>query len=285
MARAAVLKKKSKSASKKPISKGVKVKVPTRKVSLEGRRGGKVQVLIETKLAVAPVKPPAPPARPIKLEGTPLEVSRKFFETHGMPYLAQALPQVVLLDELLVRANAEGFNRVFIFPPVKQQRAHTDAMVNQLLRAPSPALDASQQYGMPWLFDVRDVSTGEVRGRPEGAYALAISDGAYPDDTRDRKSSQLETRFQALSQCSLTVFEYMVLQRLFAEERQDHRFHQHVDAHGFPSGWQWLLDSKSPRGALHAGWNAVKRRVEISTTPPGNFNAKRGAHPTLIKAL
>ena len=284
MARAAVAKKKGKVATKK-TSKGVKVKVPTRKVSLERRRGGKVQVLVQTKLAVAPVKPPAPPARPIKLEGAPLDVSRRFFETHGLPQLASAVPQAAALEELIGRARAEGFNRVYVFPPVRVQRANTDLMVMQLLRAPSPALDESQQYGMPWLFDVRELAQGEVRGRPEGPYALAISDGPYPDDTRDRKSSQLETRFQALSQCSLTVFEYMVLQRLFAEERQDHRFDQLVDAHGFPSGWQWLLDSKSQRGALHAGWNAMKRRVEIGTTPPGNFNAKRGAHPTLVKAL
>ena len=285
MARVAVAtrKKGSKGASKK--TKGVKVKVPTRKVSLERRRGGKVQVVVQTKLAVAPVKPPAPPARPIKLEGSSLEVSRQFFEQHGLPQLAQGLPPVAMLDELIGRARAEGFNRVLVFPPVRLQRAATEVMVMQLLRAPSLALEPSQQYGMPWLFDLRELATGEVRGRPEGAYALTIADGPFPDDTRERKSTQLETRFQALGQSSLTVFEYMVLQRLFAEERQDHRFDQMMDAHGFPTGWQWLLDSKSQRGALHAGWNPVKRRVEIGTTPPGNFNVKRGAHPTLLKAL
>lgn len=283
MARAAVAKKsKGKSASKK---KGVKVKVPTRKVSLDRRRGGKVEVLVQTKLAVVPPKPSAPPARPIKLEGTALEVSRQFFEQHGLPQLAQALPPAVMIDELIGRARAEGFNRVLVFPPVRVQRAATDALVTQLLKAPSAALDATQQYGMPWIYDVRELSSGDIRGRPEGAYALAISDGAFPEDTRERKSSQLETRFQALGQCSLTVYEYMVLQRLFAEERQDHRFDQCVEAHGFPTGWQWLLDSRSQRGSLHASWNPTKRRVEIGTTPPGNFNSKRGAHPTLIKAL
>src|SRR5437762_692416 len=122
MAKAAVAKKKTKSASApaKKAVKGVKVKVPTRKVSLERRRGGgKVDVVVQTKLAVAPAKPSAPPARPIKLEGTPLEVSRKFFETHGLPTLAQALPPVVMIDELMTRARAEGFERVFVFPAVK----------------------------------------------------------------------------------------------------------------------------------------------------------------------
>jgi hypothetical protein len=287
MARAAAAKKR-KAAPKKV--KGVKVKVPTRKVSLTRRRGGKVQknveVVVQTKLAVpAAPKPAAPPARPIKLEGAPLDVSRRFFELHGLPALAQALPPVAMIDELVPRARAEGFTRVFVFPKVAAQRAHAELMVMQLLRAPSAALEPSQQYGMPWLFDLREIAAGEVRGRPEGAYALAIADGPFPDDTRDRKASQLETRFQALGQSSLTVFEYMVLQRLFAEERQDHRFDQLDEAHGFGSGWQWLLDSKSDRGSLHAMWNAAKRRVEIGTTPPGNFNARRGAHPTLVKAL
>lgn len=282
MPRVATAKKKG-AVKKKPAPK---VKVPTRKVSLEGRRGGKVQVVVQTKLSVpAPAKAPAPPVRPLKLEGTPLEVSRKFYETHGLPQLAAALPQVAMIDELVPRARAEGFNRVLIFPPVRLQRALLDPLVMQLLKAPSPALEPSQQYGLPWIFDVRELAGSEVRGRPDGPYALAIAEGAYPDDTRDRKATQLETRFQALGQTSLTAFEYMVLQRLFADERQDHRFDQLTEAHGFPSGWQWLLDSKSPRGSLHAGWNAEKRRVELGTTPAGNFNAKRGAHPTLLKAL
>jgi len=284
MAKAAAVKKKKKAAPK-----GVKVKVPTRKVSVTRRAAGKqkkVEVVVQTKLAVAPPpKPSAPPARPVKLEGAPLEVSRRFFELHGLAAMALALPPVAMIDELVPRARGEGFNRVLVFPSVKVQRANAELMIVQLLRAPSGALEASQQYGLPWLFDLREIVAGEVRQRPEGPYALAISDSPFPDDTRDRKSVQLEQRFQALGQCSLTVFEYMVLQRLFAEERQDHRFDQLDDAHGFPSGWQWLLDSKSTRGALHACWNAVKRRVEIGTTPPANFNIKRGAHPTLIKAL
>ncbi len=275
-------------AKKKKSVKGVRVKVPTRKVSVTRRAAGKdkrLEVVVQTKLAVAAPKPSAPPSRPIKLEGTPLEVSRRFFEGHGLSAMAQALPPVVMIDELVPRARAEGFNRVLVFPPVKVQKANAELMIVQLLRAPSPALEPSQQYGLPWLFDLREIVAGEVRLRPEGPYALAISDSPFPDDTRDRKAAQLEQRFQALGQCSLTLFEYMVLQRLFAEERQDHRFDQLDDAHGFPSGWQWLLDTKSARGPMHAGWNAAKRRVEIGTTAIANFNAKRGAHPTLVKAL
>jgi hypothetical protein len=290
MARGGAAKKKSSAGRSAKKKLAPKVKVPTRKVSLERRRGGgkvsKVSVVVQTKLAVpvAP-RPVVPAARPIKLEGPPLEVSRRFFESKGLPTLASALPQAAMLDELLPRAQSEGFGRVLVFPPVRLQRAALELMVVQLLRAPSPALEASQQYGLPWLYDLRELAVGEVRNRPETSYALAISDAPFAEDTRDRKASQLETRFQALGQCSLTVFEYMVVQRLFAEERQDHRFDQLDEAHGHPSGWQWLLDSKSARGSLHAGWNAQKRRVEIGTTPAGNFNAKRGAHPTLIKPL
>jgi hypothetical protein len=283
MARASAAKK---AVTKKSSSKKTpKVKIPSRKVSVERRSGKAMSVVVQTKLAVPVAAPVAPPARPIKLEGSPLEVSRKFFETHRLPTLAAGLPQVAMIDELVPRARAEGFERVLVFPPVRVQRAAWETMVLELIRRPSTALEASQQYSMPWLYDFAELAVAEVRGRPEGAYALAIADGPFPDDTRDRKASQLETRFQALGQCSLTVFEYMVLQRLFAEERQDHRFDQQVDAHGHPTGWQWLLDSKSAHGALHAGWNVAKRRVEIQTTPAGNFNAKRGAHPTLVKPL
>lgn len=288
MAKAAPLKSKKPAPKKsKPAPKTkVKVKVPTRKLSVERRRGGSVSVVVQQKLEVAaPPKPPAPVARPVKLTGTPLEISKQFFETHQLPALAAALPASVMIDDFAPRARTEGFDRVFIFPPVKVQRAATDQMVMQLVRVPSVALAPSQQYSLPWLFDLRELAIGEVRGRPEGSYALAIADGPLPDDTRDRKAAQLETRFQALGQSSLTVFEYMVLQRLFAEERQDHRFDQNEEAHGHPTGWQWLLDQRSTRGAIHVSWNIVRRRVEIEASPPGHFNAKRGAHPTLIKPV
>jgi hypothetical protein len=287
MARAAAVRKPQK--KKVPPKARVKVKplkLETRKLSVDRRRGGKVSVLVQKKpLVPVAVTPAAPPARPIKLTGTPQEVSRAFFETHNLQPLSAALPPLVATEEFLNRAKGEGFDRVFVFPPVKVQRAALDVMLWQLLRAPSSALEPSQQYSAPWIFDVRELATGDAHGRPEGPYALAIADGQYPEDTRDRKSAQLEARFQALGQSSLTVFEYVVLQRLFAEEFQDHRFDQNGEAHGHPSGWQWLLDTRSSKGSLHAFWNPAKRRVEVGAVPPANFNTRRGAHPTLVKPL
>lgn len=284
MARAAAAKKK-----KTPAKSRVKVKplkLETRKVSMERRRGGKVSVLVQKRPEVpVPPQPVAPPARPVKLTGTAQEISRAFFDAHNLQVLSAALPALVTVEDFAARARTEGFARTFVFPAVKAQRAALDTMLWQLLRAPSTALEASQQYSAPWIFDVRELMTGEAHGRPEGPYALAISDAAFPDDTRDRKAAQLEARFQALGQSSLTVFEYMVFQRLFAEEFQDHRFDQYLEAHGHPTGWQWLLDTRSARGALHAFWNPAKRRVEIGAVPPANFNVRRGAHPTLVKPL
>ena len=77
----------------------------------------------------------------------------------------------------------------------------------------------------------------------------------------------------------------MVWQRLFAEERQDHRFDQQEIAHGHPPGWQWLLDTRVERGAVHASWNEDKRRVEVGLINPGNFSSKRGVHFTDVKAI
>jgi hypothetical protein len=285
MARAALAKKTSRKPSPKGKKLKAKVKVPSRKVSVDRRRGGKVSVLVQTRLQVAQPKAPPVVTRPIKLVGTALEQSRAFFDAHQLQVLSAALPLQPFVDEFVQRARNEGFHRVLVFPPVKVQRTAAEAMVAQLLRAPSPALAPSQQYSQPWLFDLRELALGEVHGRPEGPYAQAISDGPFPDDTRDRKAMQLEGRFQALSQSSLTVFEYMVWQRVFAEEHQDHRFDQYVEAHGHPTGWQWILDSRTPRGSIHAYWNAAKRRVEVGACAPANFNAKRGAHPTLIKPL
>jgi hypothetical protein len=270
----------ARAAAKK--KKPAPVRVKSRKVTVDRRRGGQVSVVVSTRPKVEAA--PEVVRKPIKLEGPPLEVSRAFFATHQLQPLALGLPPFVS-DEQVAMMRNEGFNRVLVFPPVRTQRLMFDAMVLQLLRMPSAALVATEQYGAPWLFDQRELANAEVRGRPEGAYLLAIDDGPYPEDTRDRKAGQLEGRFQALSQNCLTVYEYLVLQRLLAEERQDHRFDQSIDAHGFPSGWQYLLDTRSNRGAIHARWNEQKRRVEIEASPLGHFSAKRGAHPTLIRPL
>ncbi len=291
MAKAALKAPKKKAAPTKTKAKikAKPLKLETRKVSIDRHRGGKVSthsVVVQKRPEVAPVpSAPRPAARPMKLVGTPLEISRIFFDSHGLPTLSSALPSVLPLDDFAQRAATEGFNRTFVFPATGVQRKAFELMAWQLLRVPSPALEPSQQYNAPWIFDLRDLAEGITRGRPDGAYALAITDAPVPEDTYDRKAGQLETRFQALSQNSLTVFEYLVLQRLFAEEFQDHRFDQDTLADGHPSGWQWLLDTRSARGSVHACWSVAKRRVEIGAVPPGNFNERRGAHPTLIRPL
>src|SRR5581483_10826626 len=169
MARAAAVRKpqKKKDASKARV-KVKPLKLETRKVSMERRRGGKVSVLVQKKPEVPVVETPAaPPARPIKLIGTPQEVSRAFYDAHNLHVLASALPPLVALDEFVSRAKSEGFGRVFLFPPVNVQRKAFDVMLWQLLRAPSAALEPSQQYGAPWIFDLRELAADEVHARPD----------------------------------------------------------------------------------------------------------------------
>src|SRR4051794_19428550 len=107
MARAAAAKKK-----KMPAKSRVKVKplkLETRKVSIDRRRGGKVSVLVQKRpeVPVAPV-PVAPPARPVKLMGTPQEISRAFFDAHHLQALSAALPAMVTVEDFAARARAEG---------------------------------------------------------------------------------------------------------------------------------------------------------------------------------
>lgn len=276
---------KAKAASGKTRRTAVTSKVPERQVTVKARRGT-VSVGVDTKPALAVVAaPPRPPALPVKLSGSPLEQSRAFFLAHRLPMLAQALPSFVDSAAFEQQAQAAGLTRVLVFPPLEAQRAALDSLVQQLLAVPSPALSSSQQYSWPWLFDVRELLASTTHARPTGAYVQAIAGAPYPDDTRNRKASQLDGRLAALGFTSLTFFEYAVWQRLFAEEHQDHRFDQANADHGLPPGWQWLLDSRTARGAMHASWNDAKRRIEIGLAPASHFDARRGAHLTLVHPL
>src|SRR5256885_2299050 len=117
-------------------------RVKSRKVTVDRRRGGQVSVVVQTRPRVEAA--PEVVRKPIKLEGTPQEVSRAFFDTHQLQPLALALPPFVS-DEQVAMLRNEGFGRVLVFPPLRTQRLMFDAMVLQLLRMPSAALMSSQQ--------------------------------------------------------------------------------------------------------------------------------------------
>lgn len=204
------------------------------------------------------------------------EASRAFFEFHGLPQLAQAVPAHVDPTPLAGPATVLGLDVALAFPPVSVQRAAFAAAVEALAVAPGADLEADQQYGPPQL-DVATLQFAEVLHRPKGAYLLVLSSGPVPPSTRGASAERLRARFDLGRLGGLTPFEYLVVQRYFAERFGDHRFD---GSHAL-----WLLDAKVGGRVPVARWSPAARRVELSLSEAGSSAPDRGAVPTLVRGV
>jgi hypothetical protein len=79
----------------------------------------------------------------------------------------------------------------------------------------------------------------------------------------------------------LTVYEYLVLQRVFAEMYGDHRFFSEPEDPS--SHWLWLIDSMNETDCSVALGNA--RGINIQATGIGNRDSKRAAIAGVIVPL
>jgi hypothetical protein len=216
---------------------------------------------------------------------TALAASAAFFRSHELLPLVKDLPASIDLpperQARIEQGATEGFDALLIFPSVATQKIHFEAIVKQLATAPAFGLPKTEQYMPPAVPDLWTLKTAPARNRPSGPYVLMYRTTPFPRETREKSAPDLDRLFGAMDWNGLTVPEYLVLQRLFCEKHNDHRFDLYTpDASR--SQWQWLLDTRLPTGVVMAFWNPKKCRIEIGAAPEGANSARRGAHPTVV---
>lgn len=234
-----------------------------------------------------PLFPIAPPSgqRDVDL-ATAIQKSRMFFAGHGLGALASAIPSAGEFppeaSAAIEEAHSIGLDDVFVFPPVSLQRDSLDHLVHRLATTNSDRLVGDQQYGQPWLYQPESLKAFEIHGRPPGAYALCFYSGAFPPGTSGKDAAELREWLDQRRCTSLTVYEYLVLQRLRAEQYGDHRFDLNSKDAG--AQWHWLLDMSQGEGkdakCPMAGWNAKMRRIELGWCGPRDLSPGKGTHAT-----
>lgn len=230
---------------------------------------------------------PASGQRDVDL-ATAIQKSRMFFATHGLGALAGAIPSAgdfpPEAHAAIEDAHAVGLDDVFVFPPVALQRTSLDHIVHKLAAAHSDRLESDQQYSQPWLYQPEALKTFDVHGRPAGAYALCFHSSPFPAATLAKDADELREWLTQRRSASLTVYEYLVLQRLKAEQHADHRFD--LNAKTPSSQWHWLLDMSLGHGKdakiPMAGWNPKLRRIDLGWCGPRDTDPAKGTIATRI---
>lgn len=272
----------------KPGKDGPRVVVKTRGM---GEASGKAKAveskatgMIEAKPALEPVVLPRVPDL-----ANAIQKSRIFYASHHLAHLAAAIPGAGAFDdgarEAIAQAAGVGLDELVVFPPMALQRESFAALVRQLAGAPAPGLAGESQYAEPFVFQPERLKEFEARGRPTGAYVLAITSGPMRPETMGRNAAALEALLASWGCASLTAMEYLVLQRWRAEQHGDHRF----DTNAPPGAqWQWLLDSREGLGtkARYAmgNWNPKLRRVELGVCGTDGADLRKGVHATRVVA-
>lgn len=221
-----------------------------------------------------------------------VKASRRFYKHHNLASWAKAIPRCPApahdVEAILQQAEKSGFQAAFAFPPFALQQQSFDRLVDACARQPSPILPDNQQYRPPFLADNWSrVANGQVLQRENdlgerarGAYVFLFSSTPL-GNCWGKTGKQIAKQFQARGWHGLTVFEYLVLQRAFAEKNGDHRFFAEPDD---PSGhWLWLIDSMNDVDCSVAYGSA--RGVNIQATGINNRESKRAGLGGVIVPL
>jgi len=230
---------------------------------------------------------PASGQRDVDL-ATAIQKSRMFFATHGLGALASAIPTASDFPQeahaAIEDAHAVGLDDVFVFPPVALQRTSLDHLAHKLAAAHCDRLESDQQYSQPWIYQPEALKTFDVLGRPAGAYALCFHSSPFPAATLGKDADELREWLTQRRCASLTAYEYLVLQRLKAEQHADHRFY--LNAKTPASQWHWLLDMSLGHGkdakVPMAGWNSKLRRIDLGWCGPRDTDPAKGTVATRI---
>jgi hypothetical protein len=221
-----------------------------------------------------------------------VKASRRFYKEHDLTLWAKAIPRRPSpahdVETLLEQADKCGFSAAFAFPPFALQQQTVERLVDACARQPSPRLPDNQQYRQPFLADnwsrvangrilQRDRDLGD---RTRGAYVFLFTSAPLAN-CWGKTGKQIAEQFQARGWHGLTVFEYLVLQRVFAETFGDHRF---FAAPEDPSGhWLWLIDSMTDTDCAVALGNA--RGINLQATGINNRESKRAGIGGVIVPL
>lgn len=221
-----------------------------------------------------------------------VKASRRFYKSHDLIAWARAVPRfpqpVGDVESLLQHAQQYNFTSGFAFPPFEIQQRMFDQLVDACARQPSPLLPDNQQYRPPFLADnwtrvangrvlQRDHDLGE---RIQGPYVMLLPESPL-SNCWGKTGKQIAEQFNARGWHGLTVFEYLVLQRYFAEKFGDHRFFAQPEE---PNGhWLWLIDSMNDTDCSVALGNS--RGINIQATAIGNRESKRAGIAGVIVPL
>jgi hypothetical protein len=220
-----------------------------------------------------------------------VKTSRRFYKTHDLADWARAVPRSPTpagdVEPLLEHALAHGFTTGFAFPPFDVQRRSFEKLVDACARQPSALLQDNQQYRPPFLSDnwsrepngrvlQRDTDFGERNA----SYVFLFTTRPLAN-CWGKTGKQIAEQFHAKGWHGLTVYEYLVLQRVFAENNGDHRFFSEPEDPS--SHWLWLIDSMNDTDCSVALGNA--RGINIQATGNGNRDSKRAAIAGVIVPL
>jgi hypothetical protein len=183
-----------------------------------------------------------------------VKTSRRFYRDHDLVDWARAIPKSTAItlphDSALTQAEKAGFTLGFAFPPFALQMEQFSQVVEATARRPAPQLSDGEQYSCEVvLSDLWNVAptgnvlqrTDDLGGRTEGPYVYLFSPAPFAT-AWGRTGRQIQELFFARGWQGLTLPEYFVLQRAFAERYGDHRFFAEPldDKHNHSL---WLIDS------------------------------------------
>ena len=214
-----------------------------------------------------------------------LKTSRIFYRDHHLQAWRAALPKTASVDQpekVLAQVAKSGFTQGFAFPPFDLQMVTLDQLIEETVRKQAPGLPDNQQYTSElvlsdtWSKEPNGKilqRTDDLSGRTEGPYLLLFSTVPIAN-AWGRTGRQIEEIFKGKDWQGLTVPEYFVLQRYFAEKYGDHRFHEEA-ADGNPKHWLWLIDSMTETACTVVMGKA--RGLNLQGCPVGNRDSRRGA--------
>lgn len=214
-----------------------------------------------------------------------IDESRGFFIRHGVPELAERVPSDLALTaeqlEAIGQAETDGLTQAFLFPPVEDQMVHTEALIENMAARPLAGLDVDNQYTQPWVQDLCALKATRPENRPENGYLLFYSPTGIDSDTKGLTALELSIYLKGAKRRSMTVPEYLVLQRRSAEIHKDHRF----DAYGGneQSQWMCLLDHRVGDHVAMAYWTPGRQQqVQIGLCALAEGYPNMGAHTTVV---
>mgnify|MGYP001611006074 CR=1 FL=1 len=216
-----------------------------------------------------------------------LNESVEFYNTHELKDFLKELPKDIRLspqsEAKLREAMREGFDSAMLLPSTDLQKGNVNKLLTGLADKQLPGLQDAEQYSQAhYMYEPDVTKNATARNRPtRKAYLLLYQSGPLPEETIGEKPEDLDKLFAQKKWNGLTLEEYLMLQRKELEARKNHSFDAYDDD-AKKSKWTWLLDSRVPRGVVHAHWYPGNRRVSVDWRESGHSDDRLGARPAVV---